>query len=89
MRTIWLVWGSGFCAVVSLVANVIFSISVAKKYGWESDLLHMSLFSFFPSGLNKFQMCLWRMDLILRWIGLGSGFIFIFIETAFFILRKG
>jgi hypothetical protein len=89
MRTIWLIFGSGFCAVVSLVANIIFSISVAKKYGWESDLLQMNLFSFFPSRLNKFQMRLWRIDLILRWIGLGLGFIFIFIETALFILRKG
>jgi hypothetical protein len=92
MRTIWLVWGCAFIALVYFVAGCIYSVSVGKKYGWQSEQVRMWLKNsnvFSPAGLNRFQMLLWRIDLILRWICIGLAFILLSIELALFILRKG
>ena len=90
MRTIWLIWGICFFAVISVIAGSIYVISTWKIYGDKSKQIQIWVKgsnNLSPNGLSKFQICLWRIDLISRWVCIGLFFIFGVIEIVLFVLR--
>ena len=81
MKTIWLVWACGLFGAVNVIASTIYLIST-RKFDGKSNQIQIFIKNknqFSPGGLNRFQLIVWRIVLVSKWIIFGFGFSFLFI----------